>query len=196
MPGWWRRGASLLGRSWVLAAVLCVLAAAVVTGQYTPPCDGNKDCQGPITCFTCTDQEYVVLDNGVRGYPASAQCRAQVANCLYCWKQVHTMTLSDGWTSDFQFKSCVPWPEVVGCTDATCVGQYAKYNINYCQTFDMEKTKEACAAEGGWCTKKTTECACNTDLCNLGGRVAAHHLSTALFGTLALILLVRKCCVV
>ncbi len=27
---------------------------------------------------------------------------AQLGNCLYCWKQRHTITLSDGWSSDFQ----------------------------------------------------------------------------------------------
>ena len=43
------------------------------------------------------------------GYPATAQCSALVENCLYCWKQVETVTMADGWSSKYQFKSCVPW---------------------------------------------------------------------------------------
>jgi hypothetical protein len=65
----------------------------------------------PMECYTCTDAEYEVpsrshvspgpaqgaqlitvaqvFDNGVGGYPASAQCSATMQGCLYCWKQTH-----------------------------------------------------------------------------------------------------------
>jgi len=56
------------------------------------------------------------------GYPVEAQCSAVVENCLYCWKQVETVTLANGWESAYQFKSCVPWAVCV-CVrerDRTC----------------------------------------------------------------------------
>ncbi len=52
---------------------------------------------------------------------------------------------------DSQYKSCIPYPDADTCTSPPCTGQYARYNINYCQRFEMEKTREACGA-GGWCT--------------------------------------------
>jgi len=181
------------GFSLLLLVLAAAMLAAIARAQYVPPCEGNKNCQVPIQCYTCTDREYEVQANGVRGYPASAQCSAQVANCMYCWKQKHTVTLADGWKSDYQYKSCVPWPDVAGCSTSTCTAQYARYRVDYCQTTEMEKTRDGCAVEGGWCTKTTTECACSTELCNPAGRAQAHHLVTLISGALAFTLLLRKC---
>ena len=48
-------------------------------------------------------------------------------------------------------QSCVPWALADKCTgeEKQCVGQYALYTLDYCQTQVQEKTVEACAA-GGW----------------------------------------------
>jgi hypothetical protein len=118
---------------------------------YTPPCVQDRLCNTPRTCYVCTDTEYSVAENGYGGYPVTAQCSALVENCLYCWKQVDTVTMADGWSSTYQYKSCVPWALADKCAgdEKQCVGQYAMYSIDYCQTQVQQKTIEACAA-GGW----------------------------------------------
>lgn len=104
------------------------------------------------------------------------------------------LSLADGWSSEFQFKSCVPWPKANTCSGdiAACGAEYAMYSVDYCNSIVQEKQPEACS-DGGWCTKTTTECACSTPLCNLAARAAAHNLVTAMLGSLALAMALRKC---
>jgi len=175
-----------------LGLLLCLYVAAAA--DYVPPCNSMNACRTPMECYTCTDAEYQVYSGGVGGYPASAQCSATMTGCLYCWKQTQVLTLADGWSSEFQYKSCIPWPVNDGCSGDlnTCEAEYAQYSVNYCTKALLEKTVVACA-NGGWCTKSTTECACSTPLCNLSSRVAAHNLATSILAALALALALRKC---
>mmetsp|Transcript_42227 Transcript_42227/g.67893 ORF Transcript_42227/g.67893 Transcript_42227/m.67893 type:complete len:203 (+) Transcript_42227:224-832(+) len=195
---------ALRGRQAKVAALLAAVVAAsllqVLLAQtaevkpYSPPCANKNLCNRPRTCFVCTNAEYQVASNGYGGYPVEAQCSAVVENCLYCWKQVETVTLANGWESAYQFKSCVPWAIADYCTgdEKKCAGQYALYSVDYCQTQVQEKTIEACA-DGGWCTKKTTECACSTELCNIAGRVGVHNVLTSVLLSSFFVLLLRKC---
>ena len=203
--GWPGKETSPARRSMALqrrpvACLLLLLGAGVLqelhaqSKPYSPPCTDGNLCNTPRTCYVCTNAEYSVAPNGFGGYPASAQCSAVVENCLYCWKQVDTVTTADGWSSKYQFKSCVPWALEDSCTgnEKTCKGQYALYKLDYCQTQQLEKTVEACA-KGGWCTKTTTECACSSDKCNPASRVRLHHFATSIFMSGFLGLLLRKC---
>lgn len=93
-----------------LLAGLSQIVWAQDTKPYEPPCASNNLCNTPRTCYVCTDAEYSVAENGYGGYPVTAQCSAVVENCLYCWKQVDTVTMADGWSSTYQYKVRIGTP--------------------------------------------------------------------------------------
>lgn len=105
----------------VLCAGLLQMMCAQETKPYAPPCASNNLCNTPRTCFVCTDAEYSVAENGYGGYPVTAQCSAVVENCLYCWKQVDTVTMADGWSSTYQYKVLLPHTRVrIGVSKRCC----------------------------------------------------------------------------
>ena len=182
----------------MIAAVIlamCVIFGLTNGASWVPPCSAQGNCVSAFECYACADTEFQVFSNGVAGYPAVRQCSARVDNCLYCWKNRYTVTYADGWTSDFQYKSCVPFPAAATCTGTSCPGQYAYYQTDHCHQYTEQKTQTACL-DGTWCMKTTTECTCSSPLCNLGARIQLHNLLTTALALIFLVLLVRKCCTV
>ncbi|EKX34337.1 hypothetical protein GUITHDRAFT_166248 [Guillardia theta CCMP2712] len=176
-----------------LSLLLALLSLSLDdSSSYTPACLDNNDCNLPRNCFTCDPAEFEIYSNGYGGFPLSAKCSSIVSNCLYCWKGLEQVVLGDGWSSTFQYRSCVPWPTAVACNSDTCPSEYAYYKVDHCITKTMQKTASACSI-GGWCSKTVTDCVCSGEKCNLGTRMMQHNLVTVLLTTSFVALVVRKC---
>jgi len=193
-----------LGTGLAIVGLACLLhlslaqqetaAASEEENAFVPPCTmATCNRLQPISCYMCTSPEYWTHPSlPIGGYPASAECKAKVSQCLYCWKQHEVITTKDGWSSEFQFKSCAPYP-VTSDNDP----EYAHHFTDYCITTGIEKTSKTCDASS-WCTKTVTECQCNVELCNsatLYSRIKLQHMVTLLLTSTFVVLFCRKCCI-
>uniref|UniRef100_A0A7S0LUL5 EGF-like domain-containing protein n=1 Tax=Cryptomonas curvata TaxID=233186 RepID=A0A7S0LUL5_9CRYP len=177
-----------------LIVIFCIVEFSSAA-NWVPPCSAQGNCVSAIECYACADTEFQVFSNGVAGYPAQRECSARVKNCLYCWRNKYAVTYADGWTSSFQYKSCVPFPTATTCTGTNCPGEFAYYKTDNCNQYTVQKTASACL-DGTWCMKDTTECVCSSPLCNFASRAQIQHLVTSFLAGTFLILLARKCCTV
>mmetsp|Transcript_39516 Transcript_39516/g.58148 ORF Transcript_39516/g.58148 Transcript_39516/m.58148 type:complete len:197 (+) Transcript_39516:54-644(+) len=184
---------------------LCILLVAAImmwadaqdlvseANPFVPPCEQANNCNRlrPIECYTCTSPEYWEHPTlPIGGYPASAECKGKLSQCLYCWKQHEVITTKDGWSSEFQFKSCAPFPTTVDGNP-----EYANHVTDYCIATQIEKTTSTCNSFS-WCTKTVTECQCNVQHCNTGvhTRIQFQQILTMLFSSAFVLLFSRKCC--